>query len=806
MINLSDLKYALRLLGKRPGFTALTTMVMATGIGLSVYLLVFFNTALFKDLPFEDGGSLMQVSASFNGINENNTLSVHDYHQIRTNVRGMKEFSAYSNTSVNVAGRDGARRYAAAYAEPNIFQLTRTKPLIGREFTDAENLVGAENVVVIGYDAWQNQFGGSEEALGQMLRINGESHRVIGVMPEGYFFPTIAEMWIPMRRDATKLPRGEGGSLYGLAHLEEGVTKDDINRQLNVIMQRLEQQYPKTNNGIGAYTDSLTTSVAAGGIAVVRSMQVTAILILLLAAINVGNLLFSRAVERGKETAIRVALGAPRSRLISQMVWESVIICTVGGIIGLCLMAWGLEITQGITDGFSYGRQVFWWQYGVDAYAIKLVIAFIIATILMTGLLPAWKNSDSDFNAVLRDGTRGALGKKAGRLNRLLVISEIFVSMAILIAAGVVVVASYNRTHEYNGANPEGILTGAILLPETAYDTPEKQAQFAQTLQSRLENAGSIGDVMMATALPGMATMKPSIALEGKVYDEKGGNSYPRANYIAVTPGSLAKLDITLRDGRYFSSVDDGLAKTSVLVSDSFATRHFPDTSAIGKRIRIAEFDGAEPTWLTIVGVVEHTIHGDDKKLPTVFRPFTQAPRLGFTLAAQMKSDTASAIQTMRRVLKSIDPDLPAYRIETYEDKISRFSAPIRFISSVFMLFAGAAVILAASGIYGVMSNTISQRTQEIGVKQALGAKEERITREFLMVGFKQLLWGGIPGLIGGSAMGFAMAQVFGLEGAAIAGIAVLMVSVIGSVVMVAAYVPTKRALQMEPSEALRYE
>lgn len=808
MIALSDLKYAIRLLLKTPGFTVLTLLVMAAGIGLSVYLFAFFNTILYKDLPFKDGGSLVRLHSSQNGVKNIGDINLHDYYEIRTQVRGLKEFGAYRDASFNVSGREGARRYSGIAAESNIFQLTRTKPALGREFTGAENQAGAENVVVIGHDLWQNQFAGDTQVIGQMLRINGISHKVIGVMPQGYFFPDIAELWVPLREDATQLARGAAGAVYGLAHLEEGVSIRDVNRELAVIMQRIEEKYPKTNTGIGAYITAIPMSIVEDGIGVVYSMQIAAILILMLAAINVGNLLLSRAIERGKETAIRVALGAPRSRLISQMLWESIIICSIGGIIGLLVIAWGFEVTEVITAAFFVDRPSFWWKFGIDGFTLKLFVLFVLATILITGLLPAWRNSGADFNAVLRDGTRGALGKKTGRLNRVLVISEIFLSITVLIVASVMVVTAYVRTHADYGANTDNILTAKIRLTDSSYDSPEKQAQFARTLQSRLENSVGIGDVMIASALPGAYSINPAIALEGKEYTKDRG--YPRANYIVVTPGSLAKLGVELKEGRYFNGGDDGLEKKSAIVTDSFVSRHFPNESAIGKRLRIAGVDGNESDWITIVGVVEHTIQGganeESGKRASIFRPFAQAPRNQITIAMEMKADRSTAVQTLRKTLQSIDPELPAFRIEPYAEAITRVNAPIQFISKVFLLFGIAAVILAASGIYGVMSNTVNQRTQEIGVKRALGAMEERITKEFLITGFRQLLWGAIPGLLAGGAMGFVMSQIFGGGNTALIIIAIAIVTVIGSVVMFATYLPTRRVLQMEPSEALRYE
>ncbi|MES2824515.1 MAG: ADOP family duplicated permease [Pseudomonadota bacterium] len=808
MMIMNDLKYAIRLLSKKPGFTILTTLVMATGIGLSVFLFSFLNSLIFKPLPFENGDSLIQISASQNGVWKVGTLNLHDYYEIRTNLKNLAEFGSYKNVSLNVSGRDGARRYSAVAAEPNIFQLTRTKPLVGREFTTADDQVGAENVVVIGYDVWQNQFSGDPKVTDQSLRINGESHRIIGVMPEGYFFPISAEMWVPMREDATRITRGAGGNVFGLAHLQNGVSLSDVNGELAVIMQRLEERYPKTNNGIGAYVSPIPQLAVEDGAPVVRSMQFVVFLILVLASINVGNLLFSRAIERGKETAIRVALGAPRSRLISQMLWESVIICTLGGIIGFLVMIWGLEVTEKTLISFTIDRPPFWQTFGIDSYTITLSILFVISAIIFTGVLPAWKNSGSDFNAVLRDGTRGALGKKAGKLNRRLVISEIFVSMTVLIAAAVMLVANFRATNADYGADPKNILTAQVLLIESKYDTPDKQTQFVKTLESSLQNNAGIGDVMISSALPGVVTATPTMALEGKEYTKDNG--YPRANYIITTPGSLEKLGVELKDGRYFNSSDDGLDKKSVIVTDSFVAHHFPNESAIGKRVRVVELDGDEPNWLTIIGVVKHTIQGspieEPGKTPSVFRPFSQAPRGQMTVAMKIKTDVEDVTRTLRQTLASIDSELPAFNVELYDETISRLTAPMLFGAVLFLIFGTAAAILASSGIYGVMSNTISQKTQEIGVKRALGAVEERITKEFLMAGFNQFLWGGVPGLIIGCAMGFAMSQMFGMGSADLLFIAIGLVIVIGGVVMLASYIPTKRALLMEPSAALRYE
>jgi len=805
-----DIKYALRLLAKTPGFTALTISIMAIGIGLSVYMFSFFNTILYKDLPFKDSESLVMISASHSGQQDSYSLNVHDYLTIQGNVKGLSEFGGYQNSNVIVSSREGARRYSAVSAQANIFELTRVKPLLGRGFIAAENQYGADKVVVIGFELWQQNFAGDKQVLDKNIRINGQNHRIIGVMPQGYLFPRNAQIWLPMQLTAKQLSQGTSETLRGLAHLDEGVSMDDIDKQLALIMQRISDKYPQTNSGISAFVTTIPGSGGSGGEPVIYAMHVVAVLILVLASINVGNLLLSRAVERGKETAIRVALGAPRGRLISQMLWESIIICTFGGLVGFLVMAWGLEITQGIVATFYADPMAFWWVFGIDAYTVKLSITLVISTILVTGLIPAWRNSGGDFNAVLRDGTRGALSKKAGLMNKLLVVSEIFISITVLIVAAVLVQSAYEQSHKDIGANTDNILVANILLTGSNYTSPSKKVQFINALKSQLENSTTINEVMIASALPGHFSAKKKLIIDGMEYGKASNSSYPKANYISITPGSLASLGVELRQGRYFNQTDKGVDKSTVLVSESFANTHFPLQSAVGKRFRLVDNDDTSAKWLTIVGVVEHTIQGDREGLsasePSVFRPLSQDPIDKLTVAMRMNSPVNLVEKSLRNILQGLDSELPSYRIETYLASNERITAPIIFISNLTALFGLAALCLASSGIYGVMSNTISQRTQEIGIKRALGADESRVSKEFLWSGVKMLLWGGIPGVLVGGFMGIAMGQRFGTDMSILVTIMLTMLTIIGLTVMLATYLPTKRALQMEPSQALHYE
>ena len=809
----NDFKYATRLLLKTPIFTGMTVLIMAVGIGLSLFLFSFFHTTNDKPLPFPDSQSLVILNSFQQGVQDyGNEIDLHDYLEIRNNIKGLTEFGAYRSEQLNVSGKDGSRRYNGIMMEPNLFQITRTKPVLGREFNHSDNLHGAKNVVIIGHDMWQNQFAGSARVIEENLRINGENHQIIGVMPAGYYFPARAEMWLPMRQDANQLRRGQGNSYYGIAHIEKGYSMQDINQQLAVIMKRLEQKYPKSNYSISAFVSTLQKGQGTrGSQKVIYSMYIVAILILLLASINVGNLLLARAVQRAKETAIRVALGAPQLRIVTQMMWESIIICSLGGVIGLLMTAWGLEILQSIVATFWFDKPVFWWKFSIDGYTTKIVLLFTSITILLTGLIPAWKNSKINVNLALRDGTRGAQGKKAGWLNRILVVSEIFLSTTVMIAASIIVVVNYQATQADYGAKPDNLLIAQLHLPESTYTNPEQRIQLVNKLQSRLEESHEIGELMILTALPGARAPSAKIALEGTEYSQQGEQDYPSTNYIKVTPGSLEKLGVSLKQGRYFNPGDNVLNKHSVIVTTSFVNRYMPAISPIGKRIRLINHNDEQNNWLLIVGVVEHTIQGtatsQQGQFPSIFRPFSQDPDNQLSLAMKIKSTESSTTLQLREVLKSIDPELPAYRIETYTSMIERNTAALTFISTLLLLFGIVAIFFAGSGIYGLMSNTINQRTQEFGVKRALGANEHTITRELLYSGLKQLFWGGISGLIAGSAMGFAMSRVLGnISMTLLIIIALSIFMIVACVVIFATFVPTRRVLQMEPAEALHYE
>ncbi|MBQ4813846.1 ABC transporter permease [Pseudoalteromonas luteoviolacea] len=808
MIRANDIRYTYRSMVKRYRLTLLTILVMATGLGLSVYLFAMLHIQVFKDLPFKDGDSLVQVYALKDGARNSGTSLLHDIDAIKKNVKSLQEFSIFRNVNLNVTGADGARRFNAVKSEPNIFQLTRTEPLHGRTFSAAENQVGSENVVVIGHSFWKNYYSGDVNAIGQLLRINGEQHKVIGIMPENYYFPVNAELWVPIRENAEKILRADAQNVFGLAHIKAGFIIDDVNKEIGLVMKRLEDRYPKTNSGVGAYVEFIPRSAAGDGIAIGYSLQVIAFMILILAAVNVGNLLLARTIERGKETAIRIALGAPRSRLISQILLETIIICVLGAILGVIALKFGLDLTEKITYSYSIDRPPFWWDFRLDQYALTLAAAFFFLTVVVVSIFPVWKSFKMDFNAALRDGTRGAQGRNDGRLNRILVMSEIFVTLTVLIAASVMAFVNQRALDADYGVDTSNAITAEILLSEASYQDAPRQAEFVETLHSRLTHHNGIHSAVIASALPGQYAQRLDIAIDGFEYSSE--DSYAEVNYIATTVDTFQDLGVALVAGRYFNHSDKGLSKATVVVSASFAERFFSEGSAVGKRLRFVSENNNDFQWLTIVGVVGHTIQGSSLsahgKLPNVFRPISQAPQSSLVVALKTSLSIEDSTKALREAVSSISPDLPVFKVETYDEKIERHTRPLEFITNVFLVFGLAAAVLAGSGIYGVLSNAILQKTQEVGVKRAFGATDKDIYIEFFKHGLKQFLIGGIPGAIVGSLMAFGMMQVFPVYLIDVIVIAFIVIALVLGVVLCATYIPTKRALSMEPVDAIRYE
>jgi predicted permease len=499
-------------------------------------------------------------------------------------------------------------------------------------------------------------------------------------------------------------------------------------------------------------------------------------------------------------------LGAPKARLVMQMMWESVIVSFLGGAIAVLLAAWGLEITFGILSAMIPIEPPFWWRATMDAPVLGVAFVVTLATAFVTGIVPAWKMSSGDFNAVLRDGTRGAQGKRAGHVGRILVICEVGLSTALLILSGVLSVMITQAISADYGARIDGVMTAQIALPEASYPEESDRLRYYEQLYSELSRIPSVNASGVASSLPGGGVGSFPFEPEGyEIID----NKYPRSGWSSVGLDYFRAFDVPILEGRAFDARDTADGMKTAIISDSLAERYWPDGDAMGGRVRWFD-QSAELGWVTVVGIVPHILHGqpfaETRAMPTIYVPLTQYTGESMMVFATTGADPNHLRQPMLDAVARVDPEIPIYGMISLRDDIIRRMAGMVFIKDLFVMFSLCALFLASTGIYGVMANSISQRTQEIGIRRALGAADERVMSLLMRQSWFQL---GI-GVILGVPIAYLMSQVFvqliGPETRDHNWLFLLIPLLIAGVVSAATFVPARRAIRLEPSAALHYE
>jgi len=590
--------------------------------------------------------------------------------------------------------------------------------------------------------------------------------------------------------------------------LKPGTTDELANTEISSLMAELEVKYPKLNSNVSAKVWTMQESAMGDGTSIIiLAMELAVGFILLLACINVGNLLFSRATEKGKETAIRTALGAPRATIVMQMMWESVLICSISGVLAVLFSGlWLEQSNRDLLDAFPFDPP-FWWNMVITESSIIAAIIITLTTAFITGILPALKATSGDFNATLRDGTRGAQSKSAGRLSKAIVISEVVLSCALLmLSTGMVYSVNQQNNIDY-GTTIENVFTTRVGLPEAEYQDLEKRQQYYQNIITDLKAKPEVEDVSITRTLPGNWATYENIAIDGVDYGKKP--QYPSSSSVGIAHNYFEVMEVNLREGRVFDSRDKMGSPYTAVVTENFVQKYFKDGDALGKRFKFIESD---KDWYTIIGVVNEVIHGQPTAVnidkPTAFISLQQTPRRFVSIVVKTKVSDASTVaglsDIVTGVMQKIERDAPAYDVKTLRASIEERNAGMNFVSELFLVFAAASMVLAFSGIYGVMSNTIVQKTQEIGIRRALGADEGDIYKHFIIQGLKQLVFG----LIIGIPMGIALVKM--LEQSSLAQgslmLYIIIPVLISAVIFLAIYYPVQRALKLEPCSALRYE
>lgn len=799
-----DINYVTRVMLKRPGFTVLTLLIMACGLGLSIYMYSLINTLAFKPLPFKDGERMVMISPSINDLRlGDSSLSYIDYQAIESSSRTLEYMGYYYGDIANVSIDGKAMRYVAIRAQSDLFEFTDTQPEQGRSFNQYDIVEGANPVVIIGHQLWQNGLGGRTDILGQKLDINGVSTEIIGVMPAGYEFPMNNQVWLPTQLNDSKITRDNAPDVFMFAKLAPGKTVADADKELSSIMTSLVTMYPTTNTGRSAFAITFMDSFIGEDSKPIFVVMLSGVaFVLLLACSNVGNLLLARASERSKESAIRMAHGAPTFRLIGQMMLESTLICLLGGILGILLAGWGLSLTNHVIVAMVPDKPPFWWQLGLDADVLVKAIGLILIVSLLTGSLPAWRMTQCNITEILRDGTRGAQSRRSGKLSRALVVFEVLLSCTVLSLGAYLTAVVYEAKQINYGINEQGLYTAKVSLPDH-YDS-QQISNFYQALQSELQAVSPDLNVGIMTKLPGEYTLTSKVVLEGQTALNDEQNLLPRANTISVLPGTLAMMGVQLQQGRLLDSSDNANTRNVVVITDSFAQRYWPgERNVLGKKLRRA--DSLE--WSTVVGVVSHVIQGrpfgHSKHMPSVYQSLLQQPQSQIAIVTYDPIRTNTRFNIEQAVAK-LDVGLSVYHPKTMTQLLERNTAGLTYIAILFNFFGFVAMLLAGSGIYGVMAKTISQRYQELGIRRAMGATEGDILRMLMIQGWVQLA----IGLLLSAPIVFAayplVGNIVGTNTINPMVLFILIAAGIALIVSIAILIPAQKAIRQNPMFALR--
>ncbi|WP_448550194.1 ABC transporter permease [Thalassotalea fusca] len=822
-----DLKYTARLLLKKPMFTAVTILIVAIGLGLTLYTYSLLSSLVFSPLQLKNAQPIVAIEGFFdyNHLQRRNADPLHLY-QLHENSGLIDEIGIYSEdiTFLSADNLNSAKKLNAAFVSWNIFEFAGVQPILGRGFSPDDHLEGAESTAVISYDVWQNVLAGAQDVVGTMVKLDATATKVIGVMPEGFAFPARAQLWRPALQLHVAPIEPTYTGYRAFARLKNGASIAQLQQYIagfnKEIVASLPENYGYRINGQGEYLRAVPykEAVITQYYSLFIAMLVVVFLILALACINVGNLLLARVNERFKEVAIRVALGVPRNRLVFQMLLESFFICTVGALLAVLFASWGVSLSnQAIETSFAVnGLRPFWWQVSLGIDGISLLIIAVLLMITCTGLFPAWRALSGDFNSVIRDGTRGAVGKNAANIGKLLVISEISLSCVVLVLATILLSTSYRAGQADYGVQTQNRLTAQIQLPtekyplrrdtEFEYQDRMNRSKYYYQLKEQLEQSPNVHGVSFMSSFPGTGEGTSHFEIEGRAAQVYSENPY--SNNEVVSMGAWDTIGMKILHGRDFDQRDAQEDARSIIINESIAREFFPNGDAVGQRIRrVWRTDQAE--WETIIGVVSDTYHGSTMSASSAsYNSYHLMDPRGFSwmyVAIHFSGNFEDVSRNLQQAAADIDADVGVYQIQSYDSLIKQPMMLILAVSKVFVFCGVVAVFLAASGIFAVASNNILQRAQEIGVRRALGSSDAEVMQLF----FKQAILQLAIGLALGVAMSAWLAnfiadtmiidQTSYLMG--MLGVPILIISI----VLLATYIPTRKMVVMEPSYALHY-
>ncbi|HEY3137526.1 MAG TPA: ABC transporter permease [Blastocatellia bacterium] len=807
---LQDLRYGIRTLVKSPGFTVVAVVALALGIGANSAIFSVVNALLLKPLPYKEADRLVMIWHTYPKLKlDQASVSAPSYIEYRDMTGSFEEVATATQWSVNLTGVGEPERLQGARVSYNLFATLGVQPVAGRSFFPEEDQPGKNQVVILSYGLWQRRFGGEESLIGQTISLDGASYDVVGVLPKGFAFLIDVDLFTPIAFTPEQLAATNHGNEYLIcvARLKPGITFQQAAAEMDLLADQLRQQFYGPNWGItvvrlrdqlvGSFRSALFILLGAVGC------------VLLIACANVANLLLARGSDRQKEIAVRTALGAGRTRIVRQLLTEAIVLAALGGGFGLLLAFIGIRLlVTGVPEDIT-GFLVGWKDIGINTQVLGFTFGVSMLTGVVFGLVPALHASKPDLNESLKEGGRGgAEGSHRNRIRATLVVFEVAIALVLLISAGLLI-RSFLRLQQVSpGFNPSNVLTMQLSLPRSKYAEKPQIAAFFEQVVERVQSLPGVANAAVGNNLPmSNNNWNSSFAVEG--LQVPPGEPSPHGDPHMISPDYFSAMGIPLFRGRFFSESDSKDSLPVAIVDQTLADEYWPDQDPIGKRIA-AFFEGTrgQPHWRQVVGVVGHVKqYGlDGKTKVQYYFPQTQSPQRDMYLIVRSASSQAGFVAAIRGAIDSIDRDQPIYRVMSMDKIVSDSALQKRFSMFLLGIFAAVALLLAAVGIYGVMSYSVTQRTHEIGIRMALGAEPKDVVALVVRQGMIMTLIGVGVGLAGAFAATRVMSSLlFGVSAhdpLTFAGISLLL----GAVAFMASFVPARRATRVDPMIALRYE
>lgn len=812
-----DLRYAIRTLRNKPGFTLIAILTLALGIGANTAIFSVVNAVVLRPLPYAEPDRLMTLWETMPGSDQR-SVAPGNFVDWRTQNKTFQDMAATFYANFNLTSDGEPDRIDGATITSNLMSVLGASAQLGRTFQPDDDEHQDRSVALISDGLWKRRFGADQSVVGRSITIDETPHTIVGVMSRGFQFPARSDLWVLGRNRGavpasliSQLPTNDwvherdAHFIRVIGRLRPGVTLSQAQSDIAGITRRMEQEFPQSNGGLGSNVVPLHAQVVGD----VRGMLFILLgavgFVLLIACTNVANLMLARATQRDREIAIRTAVGASRLRLIRQLLTESLLLSIVGGLAGLMVSIWAVAVFVKLSPGDIPRLD----EASVDLRLLGFTLLVSLLTGVGFGLLPAFQATRTNLNSALKEGgTKASEGRHRRGARNVLVVTEIALAQVLLVGAALLAISYVRVTQIDPGFNPNRVLTAKIAPAAKKYPDPKSRSTFYATVLEHLQGLPGVESAGMVMSLPLTgSSMNRGFRVEGRPVPKADENV--TMDFQIVSPGYFSTLEIPIKRGRGLSAADTETSEHVIVINDTMARRYWPNEDPVGRRMGIGE-SSKDTSWRTIVGVVGDNRHASlsEPPVPTAFIAYRQDleswPRMGFVIKA--KTDAASLTSAVRKELAAIDPAQPVYAIEPLENLLHASVAQRRFIMMLLGSLSAIALTLAMVGVYGVISFSVSERTQEIGIRMALGARAADVLRMVLGQGIRITLVGILIGVAAAFALTRLLSSLLFAVSATDLRTFSIVAGLLGAVALVACYIPARRATKVDPLVALRYE